>query len=625
MKRRAVQLLASSMAICLLALPAAVLGQSTTAETVFFTGPDNQISTASFGACPVGPGSSTAVITDGGTNLKGIVVRANPLCIVAANSTNGGELRMYAPTAPPPSRNLGRLASFDSAVAVDIDSSENVFAVNDDPGGADQLLFVPRNATNGCSIAGYDGPRVLDSQVGGAFRLADVKFVRVSKPGAVYAAGDALVLVRSLATGPGGKLVKYTSDAISAALASNPPQDAVETPVAEVDLSAVEPTSFAVIMGGDILVATNGGQVLRFGANGAPKGTFASFPGSGVDLATGLKGGAEKVFLTIHQGGSVQLLNLDGTCSGVVTGANSPVGVGNASLNLKGSVFTPASTGQVTVAPTSAQQMTFEKVNLAGNTTSTAFAVTNGCTDFAAPFTLTLAGVSRVVPSYVKPFDRAGCPTFLVYVVDTDADFFGATVEDHIEENAIGFDTTCYAGGSPFGGDPPSPGPGQPRTFYATDGDDPAIVEGNSFTDISSGCGSNIGRGGERSLILLGWDERSTNDIASSKLSSLDLALNGNDPCTGGLAPFIPSRTRRTLNNHLQDAIAKFNAAQGALAEAALDNFISAVQSGNIKNCVKRSRCAPCRNAPGELIARAVSAQFMICGAGNGCNRRLTP
>ena len=289
-----IKLRPAALSLLTLLSTVSALQAQTATDTVYFTGPNNRISRAAFGTCTAGAGSSTPVVNDGGTNLQGLVVRGD-LCIVATNTTSGGGLRMYDASL---GTNLGQFVNFDSAAAVDVDSSENVYAVNDNPGGPDQLLMVRRNAGEGCEPAGYDPAIVLDSQVSGAFRLADVKYVRVSKPGSVATAGDVLVLVRNPA-----RLVKYTSDAIAARL-SGETADAAETPLALPNLSSVEPTGFAVTLAGDILVATSAGQVLRFNPDGTPKGVFATFAGSGVDIATGLQGGVESVFLTVHQGGS---------------------------------------------------------------------------------------------------------------------------------------------------------------------------------------------------------------------------------------------------------------------------------------------------------------------------------
>ena len=563
-----------------------------TAETVYFTGPNNQVSAATFGACPSGPGSTLPVVTDGGTNLQGLVVRGD-LCIVATNKTQGGGLRMYNALA---GTNLGQFANFDSAAAVDLDSSENLYAVNDDPGGADQLLMVRRNSGEGCDAAGYDPAIVLDSQVSGAVRLADVKYVRVSRPGSVATAGDILVLVRSP-----GKLVRYTSDALAEALASH--TDAAETPLPLPNLASVDPTGFALTLAGDILVATGDGRVLQFNPDGTPKGSgvFASFSGSGVDIATGLQEAVENVFLTVHQGGLVQRYDLGGTCTGAVTGASAPVGVGNASLNAKGVAITPAGR-LVTVAPTSAQTVTYELVTSGGSTKSDVYLVCGAApgTELELPAPIGLTG--RTIPSYAQAFTNDTCsgPGYLVYSGSSTASFFGAEIEHHIEENQLGFNTSCTSGD-------------QSRTFWATDADDPPIVEGSSFIDISTGCGSNLGRGGSFSYVLTGYDTRTPRAVAADKLRFLDLALNGGDPGTGGLAGFVSSRTRRSLDNLLKSAVRAFARGDEATAGAKLESFIATIKASpsSFQPCLG----SQCRNAPGELAARADSAAYMVCGA----------
>jgi hypothetical protein len=66
---------------------------------------------------------------------------------------------------------------------------------------------------------------------------------------------------------------------------------------------------------------------------------------------------------------------------------------------------------------------------------------------------------------------------YLVYAGSSTAGFFGYEIEHHIEENQLGFDTSCTGGV-------------QPRTYWAPDADDPPIVEGDFFADISTGCGA---------------------------------------------------------------------------------------------------------------------------------------
>ena len=61
----------------------------------------------------------------------------------------------------------------------------------------------------------------------------------------------------------------------------------------------------------------------------------------------------------------------------------------------------------------------------------------------------------------------------------------------------------------------------------------------HDFADISTGCNSHIGRGGQFSLFLTGWDARKLRDIVTGKLENLEQALNGCDAARGGLASYI--------------------------------------------------------------------------------------
>ena len=63
--------------------------------------------------------------------------------------------------------------------------------------------------------------------------------------------------------------------------------------------------------------------------------------------------------------------------------------------------------------------------------------------------------------------------------------------------------------------------------FQATDDNDAPILEGKSFVDITTGCNSHIGRGGQFSMFLTGWDERGRVDIVDEKLANLTSAIIG--------------------------------------------------------------------------------------------------
>jgi hypothetical protein len=661
MERRAVRFFAW---LCVLAVPAAAFaaGSSTTRDTVFFTGTSSNDTISkvnSFGTCS-GSGSVSKWIKDNGKNLKGIVVRGEgpngtPLCIIAANSTQGGNLRLYNATTQSV---LGTIASVPKAKGVDVDRNGNIYAVNDDIGGPDQLWYVPRTgASPTCSLGNYGARILIDSQVDGANQLADVKVVTAGAGN--YGLGDVLVLVREPAM-----LLRYARAGIASRIAggSQPtPQVFADT----ADFDDTNPNSFSFGPNGGVVVATDEGRILQIDANGVRQGDLNDdLPGNGVGIGFGLQqpGDNLRVFVTVHQQKKVLLFDGNGTCVGAAKTQTPPHGVGNASFNVAGVSFTPVGS-LVGVSPTSSQLLTFERANTSGVTRGTPCLLkdpdpdgSDRLVDFS-PCGAT--GVVRNIPGYIRGFDHAGphngptcspvgseCPTFFVIVNDSNVDIFSATLEHHIEEEDFGFETTCYDGGGPHSM--------QPRTFFCGDANDPPIVEGGC-TDISTGCGSNIGRGGERSIIVTGWDSRSVNSeesdirsvgegsspktacseledlgVAGFKLGMLEIALDEDThACSGGLTDFIGNTTAGTLRSLLQQAINKFRCGYESAAQAKLEAFICAVKTAppgafddNIGgSCSGWSPRA--RNTPGELIARAESAIFMICGAGPACQQLL--
>jgi hypothetical protein len=591
---------------------ATALRAQTPEETVYFTAPNNKILKVTSFA----PGTSSTVVTDKGTNFKGLVAasegpNAADTRIIVANITHGGDIRAYTGAGG----KLGVIGSLKAANAVAIDAGRNVWAVNADQGGPDRLIKIPRVEGGYGAASGWSVPSVT--------LLADVKFVSSAKDGAAYQAGDVLVLAAKPA-----KILRFRANAFTT-LAS--------------DFGGTEPAGMAIAPDGQILVTTLQGRILVFNIDGTRQSAdFASLGKKGGQIAVGLQGGVPHVFATVTNGGAVRRYalgyvdsKLKGTPQGSVS-SNVPFGVGNASLT--GVAYTPFSLTKVTVLPVTGHEITFEKVKVAGVTKGNLYRVAEAfvrgseeneaCDEGES---LTLEGVTRCVPHHVRGFtldsDGEECNDityehcyFLVFVTDTGANVFGSTQQHHFEEHDFGFDTVCYTGGDPH--------EKQPRTFQATDADDPKIVEGDDFVDISTGCNSHIGRGGEFSMFLTGWDNRSTMTIARDKLNKLSLALNGTDTDHGGLAPYITSdllgdvSIPGTLAYELRQAQLAL-LSNPSLAVTKLDAFIALVKN----NLGEFDECLPgdlsCRNAPGELVARAESAAFLVCGAKQSCQRTL--
>ena len=623
-------------------------------ESVYFTTPDNKISRALLGS-----GTAQTAVTDSGTNLKGLAARYDGndrVTLLAANSTQGGGLRAYSCPSPTGACTaLGPVTTLKYAVAVTLDTSGNAYAVNATKGGADVLLYLPRNpgcsaspAPAGCLPGGYGAARVIDGQVDGVSLLADVKVVPGTGSfgsGAKYAPGDVLVLAENPA-----RILSYSGAAIKSFLAGTGPQP---TPITVANLSdCQEPEGFAVFTTGELLVATEHGRIQVYRPDGTRQATdFAVFDGQGVNVAVGVEGGGNdpvadgRVLVTVRCANRVVSFGVSRVGGDLLAAPGVPTATvhasavhGVADASLAGSIYTAASAGPVTVDLPN-HEVTFEKVNspgfLSGNYTILSEASVRATADTTCPNgKVNLEGVTRCVPSHVRGYelngstcqpDGTGC-YYLVFTADTGANLFGGTQEHHFEEDDFGFVTSCYVSAAPGAG----PSARQPRVFHATDGNDPRIVEDDDFSDISTGCNSHIGRGGQFSLFLTGWDSRSLKSLVSDKLAKLDLALNGHDAFAGGLAPYIDPAIlgcwwkRNTLAYWLAVAKIAWACNSRSITLTALGKFLALVRSspGSFE---EEPAGLLARNAPGELIARAESASFLACGAAESCQRRLGP
>jgi len=638
---------------CLLtaALAAPAFAQSPR-EAVYFTVPDNIVARAQFAT-----GDSQPAVVDTGTKLRGLAARYDgngAVTLLVANSTSTGDIRAYScPSATAACTKLGTVAALKSAVAVALDTAGNAFAVNDSYGGADVLLYVPRNlacaaspAPAGCLPGGYGAAVVIDDQVDGVRELTDVKVVSgvgSFGAGAKYGPGDVLVLAEKPA-----RILAYAAADVAAFLAGG--TRPVPTVVATDFGGCQEPEGLAIFPTGELLVATERGRILVFRPDGTRQASdFVGFDGQGVSVASGVEGGTDpvadgRVLVTTRCANRVLSFGVQRTPGGelvasssVPTGSvatNAPYGVGDASL--AGSIYTPASAGPLHLQLPN-HLVTFEKVNTPGVTSGNYYIVSEATVradhSLCATGTVTIEGVKRCVPAYARGHalngssclaDGSGC-YYLVFSADTGADLFGGTQEHHFEEDEFGFATQCYGAGT-AGARPAAPQ--QPRVFHATDDNDASVVEGDDFFDISTGCNSHIGRGGQFSLFLTGWDSRSPKTIVSDKLVKLDLALNGSNAFAGGLAPYIAPATlgsscrKNTLAYWIAKAKSAWACNNKTAALSAIDSFLALVRASPAA-FTEQPAGLPAHNAPGELIARAESAAFLACGAAESCQRRL--
>ena len=607
---------------------------SSSRQAVYFNGPNNDISCV----LDFATGQTRSVVTAGGTNFTGLYVlyegvgSGGGLSIVVGSTTQGGDIEVFGCDANGESCVYrGTVAVFSQAGGLALDTFGNLAAVN-----GTQLLYVPRCTAGDplCPATGYGVP-VGPLAVPGLGQLVDVRFVSnavatSTVAGTKYQPGDVLVL------GPNSIVAFKAADLANGSITS---------PTAVASLPpGVQGTGLALFpKTGEILVPTNNGRLLVLDRHGNLQATdFASLGGAkGVSAAIGNTNpkaadpadGAE-VFVTTNASGSVRRFVAQRTAAGLVsTGTsqsiatgNPPYGIGNATLT--DAAWTGTGTS-VKVNPAKAYELLFEKVNASGFSDSRAYLIPaldenlQPITSITGPMVGLPDWFSRLIPSHVQPMNGY----YLVHVSSTTADVYGATQEHEVHEEDLG------VGGLGSGyacSDLPGRtlGSNQPRLFYATDDNDPAIIEGGQFIDITTGCNSHIGRGGTFSLFLAGADSRGLDAIVADKLDNLREALKSKDTALGGYAPFVKRSIQNKLLNNLDKAQAAYNAVPPDYDAALsyLASMMSTVQAnpGGFSRCVGSGTSQVCRNVPGEVVARVESARFMVCGADpDTCSRRL--
>ena len=582
-------------------LASAVSGLAQTQEQVFATSVDNQIVSVDFA-----PPSTTVVVESSGSSFRGMNVRDDLYIIVADHNQNGSvEIFDGASGAGATVADI----TFPSSVA--LDSSGNLFVVSGTGGGADSLWRIKRdNACDGdpiaCANGGYhDAERIVDQVTFGgasATLLADVRSVSfdAQEPfdanGASLGIGDVVVVVSDPPA-----LLRY-ADAASCSGASCAPDVFVDSS----ELGTWTPTGVAFADDGSALVSTEQGAILRFDyddVSGSMVPTvFASVSGKANKIAVGLQDGESRAFVTVNDG-TVRRFSLATGASDAAGGLQGPVGVGLAT-----SSSAPTPVGDiVSVQPASAVEVTYEAIEAAGLTTAQLFLVPDPApNDPSREFLLAdvLPGVPGIpagltVPAHMRGLpDQNGVPTFLVAAMDSTADFV-PTIElhGHEEELGLALGISCFDGSG-------GPSATQPRTFYAPDTDDDPIAEGDVFTDVSVGCGSHVGRGWKFSFYVAGWDTRALEDIVAAKLTVLDGVVSDN-------ASAFSRRTLRNLQKSLASAGRNYPR-NSSKAVGAMDAFIAGVESAQLDDDLR-----------GELVARAESAAYFLCGASDGCNREL--
>jgi hypothetical protein len=391
-------------------------------------------------------------------------------------------------------------------------------------------------------------------------------------------------------------------------------------------------TGLAFAPNRDLLVSTFGGAILRFDASGRRRQPdFApTAQQNRLDIAVGVQDGKNYAFVTnrgLTGGDNVQrlLIGTDGTgkpAGSVVEQVIRPHGVGLASSQgaptpTGGCPTGPPACPGVEAFPAPEVELTFDHVLRAGITTARiiefvdnrlalhgTYVIDQSLKDFfpkGSPLEQQLPDV--IVPANVQAFRKGdpfdGVPTFLLAIMDTTA-LFRRTVEFHYEEaDQLGYPPPCTDLANPTR---------ETRTFYVPDPRSERLkVEGPVFTDISSACGSNIGRGDDFSFYLTARSLRLPAEIADGQF---DHAFQALDP---DFYPCIDVDVRAELLARLGEARAAFEEWKTKGDPAARDKaidllhaFIAAVD----KNPGGFSACGT--NVAGELVSRALAILYNV-------------
>jgi hypothetical protein len=611
--------------------------------------------------------------------LQGLTVRNDGggvvNLIVADGDGNGGVVVFYGNVESPGFLGNGQVVTNQIPLpdGVSLDATGNVYAVNSGPGnGSQKTRTVFRILRSGAGPGGYGAVEVIDDTVASS-ALEDTKFVRSSTAGGLQA-GDLLVLSARPA-----KVLRYPNAAtcapVSACVA-----DRVEF-IGTSAFSGAIPQGMAFAPDGNLLVATAGGDILRFDPTGARLGNFFAGLGNGpFKITVGFQGETNRAFVAQRNGTKVLSFNIAADGTGVLgatvtQGLNAPVGVGLGTGNAA-----PTRAGSDVTVQLHTFTSTFDSITTSGLTDA-------ACCEYADPRQgectgsgsacgpaehpgtcdagfcrreLPVAELTRgrinldvLVPDYVRAFGKGtptGTPTFFLCQTATTARF-GGTI-NHIEEEGEWLKWPHKGKVGPGNGEPPcrDSDPGgedrtqQVRAFWApTPVTEAAITEGNRFIDISNGCtGSNRSTPPNYSLFLPAVrDTRTVQDILRGKLDELlatiaDFRSRGfitpnsssgaGDPrITSSDCPTDPAEPEHNMEVDVQAA--KSNVADDpGFANCQLRNFIKIVDTnpGNFHDTAS----GEVRNTVGELKSRALSAIFFLCkldAKGPGCVRELKP
>jgi hypothetical protein len=389
-------------------------------------------------------------------------------------------------------------------------------------------------------------------------------------------------------------------------------------------------TGLAFAPNRDLLISTLGGPILRYDASGQRiLPDFAAHSDTTrLDIAVGVENGISYAYVTNRSSheDNVQrfIINPDGTGKPELAVKNKVSRPNGVSLASSQGAPTPAGgcpTGPpacegVEVMPAPQIELTFDHVLRAGITTARIIEVADNRQALqgsyevdqnlrlffpkGSPLEQQLPDV--IVPAHLQSFRKGdpveGVPTLLLAIMETTA-VFRRTYEFHYEEEEqLGHQPPC---------DDPLDPRNETRTFKVGDPRSGRMtVEGPVFTDISSDCGSNIGRGSEFSFFLVGRSLRTPAEIGDGQFDNAFATLDPDFyPCIDGdLRGGLAARLRAARNAWEELKAGDPEARPRVIA--LLNEFIDFVDQnpGGLAQCTT--------NVAGDLISRALAILYNV-------------